>query len=405
MIDVPSHQLLLRVNNDLITSTFSSRLSEVRSFYWLSDFSFFARATLTNLTRLEVKNLELRNLTDIISFDVIPRVQSLLLEKSDVLKIETLNLPAYPQLTSLKLYSCSSVNDVSCLDGIHSLELYHCNNITDISPLNNNYRLSISNCDSITTYSRSFRYTHSLQIIDVRPKVIVSLDNCLHLKFLYLSSTMGITNCNINNLMVLSVRSTYLLSLPPNRLQKVSIINCNNLNSLDNMEHIQSIHLEGLNQIKTLTGLGSKNQIITLNNMKQLEDISALKETQSVSIYDCPLLFHLNKLNCLISVKELHLSQGFNCSISSFLLLLGDLHSLEKLNALEILFSSSWSGTGNEFLRFHLLQTFKNVEKISLQGNFIYSVNNEAIQHEFNVNVIKRGICKLILLRKRPLSV
>ncbi len=69
------------------------------------------------------------------------------------------------------------------------------------------------------------------------------------------------------------------------------------------MDHIRSVHLEGLNHIKTFTGLGSKSQIITMRDMKQLEDISALKETQNIAISRYPLLFHPNTLNYLTSVK------------------------------------------------------------------------------------------------------
>lgn len=83
------------------------------------------------------------------------------------------------------------------------------------------------------------------------------------------------------------------------------------------MDHIRSIHLEGLNHIKTLTALGPKNQIVKLRNMKQLEDISALKEAQSVAISNCPLLWNSEGLNCLTSVKELHLSEGFSIQMKA----------------------------------------------------------------------------------------
>ncbi len=85
------------------------------------------------------------------------------------------------------------------------------------------------------------------------------------------------------------------------------------------MEHIRSIHLEDLNNITTLTGLGPKNQIITVRLMKNLEDISSLKESQIIKIDDCPLLHISNSLSCLTSVKELVLGRGLAFSASKFI--------------------------------------------------------------------------------------
>lgn len=354
---------------------------------------------------MEVINLELHNVTDIISFDVIPSLESLYLRGGSRLKIKRLNLPAYPLLRLLKLSSCSSVKDVSCLDGIHSLELHHCHNITDISPLNNNYRVIIFNCDGITSYSRSFRFTRHLQVVEVLSDAIVKLDSCFHLRSLSLSSRMGIDLWNLWNiwecLLVLTIRSAAnLTALPPNRLKKVSIIKCDNFLSLENMDHIQSIHLDHLNHIKTLTGLGPKNQIITLKSMNGLKDIRALHEAKSVIISDCHLLFHSNRLSCLTSVQELHLSQRLITPASNFLLSLNDLHSLINLNVLKIWFHFGLLHADNERLRFHILQTFKTVEEIYLYGNYI-DIMNEDILNEFNVNVMERGIPTVTLLRKK----
>lgn len=182
MIDDPYHQLLFGISgndNDFMNATsISSMLSEVGSFYWLGDFSgpdsgLAITILLTKLIRFKIKNLTLHDVSDVESFDVIPSLQSLLLRNSNNLKIETLNLSAYPLLRSLRLYDCCSVQDVSCLDGIYDLELQSCQNITDISPLNNNYRVIVTSCDSITSYSTSFRCTRSLQIEEDRQDVIV----------------------------------------------------------------------------------------------------------------------------------------------------------------------------------------------------------------------------------------
>ncbi len=408
MIDDPYHQLLFGIkgnDNDFMNATsISSMLSEVGSLYWLADFSgpdsgLAISILLAKLIRFKIKNLSLWDVFDVESFDVIPSLQFLLLRNSNNLKIETLNLSAYPLLRSLRLYDCSSVEDVSCLDGIYDLELHSCQNITDISPLNNNYRVIITSRDSIASYSKFFRCTRFLQIEENRQDVIVSLDGCFHLTSLSLSSTKGITDIDVSFLMVLSVRyDTKLTVLPSNRLQKVCIISCWNFTRLDNMDHIRSIHLEDLNNITTLTGLGPKNQIIKLERMKLLEDISSLKESQTMKIKDCPLLHTSNRISYLTSVKELELCKGYYLSTSQFVRSLTQLESLINLKVLKL---SIYDKRTYESLQFHILQTFKNLEKIVLRGSWLSMMKEDDILEIFIVTIRNKSGDEIILLRKR----
>ncbi len=389
MIDDPYRQLIL--SNQRYDDTFinTSMISEIGGFCWLHEFGSISGSeitTLVNSSLIKLKNLDLYDVSDLESFDVIPSLQSLLLANGYKLKIESLNLPAYPLLRSLTLSNCSSIQDVTCLDGIHDLKLYDCKNITDISPLNNNYRVTISYCDSITTYSSSFRSTCSLQIEEDR-NVIVNLESCVQLTSLSLTNTMGVAETNIKYLRVLSVTdATNLTFLPPNRLQKVSIIDCHNFNSLDN--------------ITTLRGLGPKNQIITLVRMNKLEDISSLKESLFVKIYDCPLLHISNRLSCLTSVKELVLGRGLAFSASTFIDSFTQLYSLINLNVLELAIHVSQSQSLYESLRFHILQTFQNIEKIVFRDDYSNMINEE-IRKVFHVIINRREGAKTILLRKR----
>ncbi len=161
------HQLRLVNWHDGTTfiddSTILTMFSTIGSFYWLDGFICpSAVSALASSNRFKVKNLVLYATLDLEYFDIIPSGESLSIEKGLKLKIEKLHLSAYHQLRSLKLYNCSVVVDVSCLDGIYDLAIYYCQNITDISPLNN--RVSISYCNGISTYSMSFRSSRSLQI-------------------------------------------------------------------------------------------------------------------------------------------------------------------------------------------------------------------------------------------------
>ncbi len=93
-------------------------------------------------------------------------------------------------------------------------------------------------------------------------------------------------------------------TLPPNQLQRVSIIRCSNFNSLQSLENIRSIHLEDLKNITSLTGLGPKNQIVKLVGMEHLNDMTALKDSYCVEINDCPFLLDVSSLQVKVLVIQ-----------------------------------------------------------------------------------------------------
>ncbi len=399
MIDNPYHQLWLGHFND--AANVSPLPSVVTGLHSLSElYSPTLISIFLNIPKsksFQIKNLFLNGNPVLESFDILPCLESLLIRDCRRIKIEKLNLSSYPNLRSLCLSGCLSVTDVSCLDGIYKLELDYLD-ITDISCLNKNYRVKISDCNKITNYSKSFRYTRSLEI-DPRPDLHVTLESCLHLTSLSIANSMGnISFQTLTNLSLIDINR--FETLPPNKLQRVTIIRCCNFNSLDNMDQIRSIHLEDLNKITTLTGLGPKNKIIILKYMKRLEDISSLKESQTVKIHDCPQLFTSNRLSCLRTVKELHLSQGYNCGISNFLLSLNQLRDFFNLNELKLsLTHQYYTAENNQSLQFLIIQTLINIEKITLCDTSTRIIS-DIIREVFIVNVSGKSR-EIILLRKK----
>ncbi len=282
---------------------------------------------------LITKKLRLFNVENIECLgDDFQYLQSLFIFKSNRLTSFNFTSVTYQSLRSLKLHFCDSLEDVSSLDRIYDLELQHCRNVKDISCLHNNYRVNICDCFNIVTYSNSFRNSQSVNItIGKTTDFLLSLESC---------HRMAVLDLDIYFLVRMdpTIYSRYLLflslhtmpgikSLPPNRLQKVSITRCPDFNSLQN-SLTGSIHLQELNNITTLIGLGPKNQIIILRIMKRLEDISWIKDSVQVEITYCDQLYR--KSNSLVSVKELRILQLMNLEF---------VHSLKELQRLENLIS------------------------------------------------------------------
>eukprot|EP01040_Poterioochromonas_malhamensis_P014799 gene14799-16441_t len=155
-------------------STFTSMLSEFRGFYKLLNFSACVVPTLVKAisTRVKVKNLELWDMKNIETFDVIPSIESLYLREGNKLKIETLNLPAYPLLRSLKLYSCSSVKDTVQKEHSKLTSLYENTGYqfrAKISELSNlNQVLSDKQANLQALYDQLYDKNGSLSVIELK---------------------------------------------------------------------------------------------------------------------------------------------------------------------------------------------------------------------------------------------
>ncbi len=404
MIDDPYHQLFVTDNSRpaevLAIATTLAEIGRMSSFIDVQGRVLVS--TQLKSPSFKLKSFSILNCDSENFFDVIPSLESLHVRNCwFMFKMEKLNLPSYSLLRSFKLHGCYQACDVSCLDGIHDLELIDCASITDISCLNQNYRVKIKDCPNIITYSKSFRYARFLEVNDSRKNMDINLQNCLQLRSLSLAAnSTEFSSGHSSSLLFLSLQgiSTFEF-LPPNRLQKVSIINCCNFSSFDNMNHIRSIHLEELDKITTLTGLGPKNQSITLNYMNKLEDIRSLKESQNVKIFYCPLLNTCDSLNCLASVKTLDIDQGPTLtSLDS----LKELHQLVNLKDLKFTFSNilkpKLEKEYYESIRSLISSVFINIDKIVLWSNHIDVINDE-IREQFMITWTP--LFEVILIRKR----
>ncbi len=411
MIESTYHQLSLMYSKIESISDLSF-LTELGGVHTLSALDH-SSSTLTVSVLESFKSFKVRSLRlfdpDVVSFAAIPCLESLTLYDCRRLNITKLYLPAFTLLQTLKLFNCSTVDDVSSLKEIHDITLFNCPNIEDISCLNNNYRVSIALCSKIITYSKSFRYTHSLWIMEDPRDMVISLGECLKLRSLSISCpTRSISNTPISSLLFLALHYiSHFKALPPNRLQMVSIIGCCDFNSLDNMNHIRSIHLQDLDNITTLTGLGPKNQNITLTKMKNLEDISSLQQSNAVYIYYCPLIKVFPTIvNSLTSVKKLKIFEGDDSLMLSFLFSLKQLDVLGSLKVLDIFLKTNADPLTEEesdLLTSLLLENFKNIDKVVLHGSNDNKLMKEEIRKEFIV-IISEELMKTIFLRKKVIT-
>lgn len=342
-----------------------------------------------------IKSLDIDDV-DILPLDCLPNVESLSLSLRSTDRIEALHLPAYKFLRSLVLYHCDMLEDVSCLDGIHDLQFYACEKIRDISALNNNYRIRIMQCSGIETYSKSFRSSHSVTIYSKSLRVLVSLENCHSLTSLSISAkSFTLTYNCMNSLRYLSLSHIRnFKALPPNRLQKAEIINCDDFESLENMDSIRSINLTSL-KITSLSGLGAKNQIVSLSSLTALKDISALKDSTIVHISHCALiqekicssLLHVRELSICYSSKDISISLPW-------------LRQLQEMKDLkELCFQVRYPAQACYEEIKSLIFLLHRVEKFVLSGD-LYDMIGAEFNEEFFVTRKRLFIREVVLLRK-----
>lgn len=353
LIDYPHQQLSIISDccpSTVISNTPTQKFRDIYRLTVTTKDSFSLKDSfLMNMVKengLKLKDLRIVSLKNIEGFDAIPSLETLFLGRGDKLNLEKLNIPAFTSLRRLTLFGCDSVCDLSCLDGIHHLELLYCRSIRDISCLNHNYRILIACCFGILTYAESFRYSTCVTLLGKGSKHFVYLGDCCSLTDLFINVEFFVIPFNLmtSSLHFLSLKGIVNLKvLPPNRLQKVSIVKCPNFKSLSNMSHIRSIHLEDLDSITTLTGLGSKNQIVELIEMRNVEDIIALKESTLVKILFCSRVdsyLRISLSSSLPQVRELHVHESLieHYSKDSVNALLKKLQSLAHLKVFQLTF-------------------------------------------------------------------
>lgn len=243
-------------------------------------------------------------------FPTFLRLESLELFFCSSITIAGLNLSSYSNLRRLKLAHCSSIVDVSCLNHIHDLSLESCSNIVDISCLNHNNKINIELCNKIEDYSRSFSFSQKIRVRITRSECTPV--NPVILQDIYELEVTGNHWQVEQNVLRLPptryLRSLVLLqfqqpfSLPENYLTELTIIQ-SSLQSCINMGGIRLVKLDSLS-IRSLDGLGSRNQSVEINTLPNISNFSCLRKCKKVIIRNCDRFTDVSQLK---GVAEVHL--------------------------------------------------------------------------------------------------
>ncbi len=290
-----------------------SQLERVHTYIFVDG----SQTELTDILQVLSEKTRLKSLTvkevvliggELEEISVIEDLEALKIRYFSKLKIEGLHLQASASLRTVVLEHCSSIEDVSGLDGIYDLTLKCCRNIKDVSCLNNNYRIKIDGCRGISDVSKSFQRSHCINLFSVQLDFLPSFPSATALSLSWIKLQHPITTLTLPNcLKFLELTDMETIEgLGPNNLQKVFISYCKDFKSLDNMANIRTVELQYLN-LTSLYGFGSGNKVVRLKGMKSLEDINALKDCLTISITESEKKL-LETHNNLQHVKELTLS-------------------------------------------------------------------------------------------------
>lgn len=343
-------------------------------------------------TSFTVKELTIVEGNDLEEINILEGLE--VIQLCDFPKLKSLNLHDYKSLRRICLSLCKGVEDVSSLDGIYDLELHHCHNLKDISCLNNNHRITIDWCRGIIDYSKSFKHSRYISLEDVGMDSLPSFPAVvsLSLRAVKLQNPPK-TFILPNYLKFLSLRLIDgIESIGPNKLQKVSLSACNDFKSLDNMSTIRTVELEALELI-SLSGLGANNKIVRLREMKSLQDISALKDSERVEIVDCKSVENFNTLQ---SVKEFSLLLKDDCPLQ--ILSTCGFNGM-YLQVLEVSYPYS-SGDVDDIK--NVVKTYQNIQKLSIhiRINKIIQIFDEDIMKDFIIEKREKNH-QIVLLRRK----
>lgn len=415
LIDNPYHQLsvISRMDSASDISDITSQLDGLQSFHVDDSANSWRFLSILsnhiNTKGFKLKELIFRDLKDVECLPPIPCLEKLYLQFGDRLNLKEFNLPAFRSLSLLHLFNCANIEDVSCLDGIHDLKLDCCRNIRDISGLNNNYRVYVGGCERISTYSKSFCYSRNVTIIESRSDFTISLGNCCSLKTLSISGTFyTYVSLDIRGMLFSSLSSLSLYKvaninvIPPNRLHRVSISHCPNFNSVENMENIPSIHLEGLDNITSLTGPGPEGRVgMKLIEKEERQDITSLKESFDIKMHYSPLLL-THRSPSVLHVKVLIIPERCyhgNCD-QSFISLVLMIEKVQDLKGLTLSFPLAYDRIS------YLVFSLKDIIKFVLSLKFTEEDEKQLdedkyIQEKFFVRKIKQDSKLYITWKKK----
>lgn len=226
----------------------------------------------------------------------IPCLHALELSRCSSFPITGLSLPSFKGLRCLKLSSCSSITDVSCLDYVYDLSLCSLNGIRDISCLNHNHKITVINCSNIRDYSKSFKFSYFI-CIEYGSSSYLALESSrlIHVRQLIVVNPVFPKDMNILTSAII-IRSLQFLTitqfqhsftLPENCLKELNISRCGQFLSCANMGTIRIVRLNDI-PLSSLEGLGERNQIIEITDCPELVDFSCLRKCKKVLIRGCP---------------------------------------------------------------------------------------------------------------------
>ncbi len=217
---------------------------------------------------------------------------NLIVHKLSLFNVGNVRLPVFHGVVSLTITQCtyrtSEEMNIHENTSLQYLDLRSCQ-IHELDSLSHIYDVRLHNCkvqlDTSGYHRRTMKAPHDRQarVFFFQYSANMNDYNLQNIKALELSClTMPILSLP-SSLLSLSISSSPLIHhLPANNLRSVIICNCWKFTSLENMSHIKSVTLSGLD-ITTLDGLGQGNLSIKIIDCDKINDWSAIRQNKFVS--------------------------------------------------------------------------------------------------------------------------
>jgi len=221
------------------------------------------------------------------------------------------DVPKCTTLERFELHSCERVLDLSPLlelkDTLHSVSLLACREICDISLLGNLPKLRL-----LSTFKSN------------NVEALPSLRRCRNLELLSIGECVNISE----------IRSVRLLSNL--RVLDVSFVRCiTSLSFLRNAKYIRVLILDSCKNLQSISDLehfGGNLQVLRLNGIMSLGDISGVRHCKNLTSLELGDLVHLKDLSPLASCPKLQDLLLLNCvSLTTLEPLYGSSNVLKRL--------------------------------------------------------------------------